>query len=133
MAIHNGQIELLAFVRDNITIATHVSKLTVSRFPLPDRFVWSHSSDRLLSAKDAFRFLHPPPLPLDWAATIWKSCIRPSHSFIFCQFMHNKLSTDGNLRRRGSLIVSVCSLSRSQAESSNHLFFECPCAAHLWD
>ncbi|XP_039686503.1 uncharacterized protein [Medicago truncatula] len=42
------------------------------------------------------------------------------------------MPTDENLRRRGCIVVSVCNLCLTAAESSEHLFLSCIFAAQLW-
>jgi ribonuclease HI len=43
------------------------------------------------------------------------------------------MPTDENLRSRGCIVVSVCSLCLLSDESSEHLFLRCQFATHLWD
>jgi len=77
-------------------------------------------------------FLRSPLVRLDWPAVIWRTCIPPSHSFVFWRLMLSKLPTDDNLRTRGCTIVSVCVLCYKHAETSSHLFLECSFAASVW-
>jgi len=46
--------------------------------------------------------------------------------------MLSKLPTDDNLRTCGCTIVSVCVLCYKHAETSSHLFLDCPFAASVW-
>jgi len=46
--------------------------------------------------------------------------------------MHNKVPTDENLMLRSLCLPSMCSICSMQAESSFHLFFQCPLAVRLW-
>lgn len=46
--------------------------------------------------------------------------------------MHNKLPCDDNLRMRGCVTVSMCSLCGSDAETSEHLFLKCSYALPIW-
>jgi ribonuclease HI len=43
------------------------------------------------------------------------------------------MPTDDNLRARGCIVVSICSLCLSAEETSDHLFLRCPFALHLWN
>jgi hypothetical protein len=95
-------------------------------------FVWRHSKDGRLSAKDAFFHLFPKPPALPWAALIWCNYIPPSHSFILWRIIHDKMPTEDKLRERGCNIVSVCSLCLGAYETTTHLFFTCPFASAMW-
>jgi hypothetical protein len=46
--------------------------------------------------------------------------------------MHGKLPTDENLILRGCHLPSVCNLCFQNAETSFHLFFQCPFAVNIW-
>jgi len=67
-------------------------------------------------------------LDCDHLETLYSS----TTSFIFWRAMHRKLSTDDNLRQQGCVIVSVCILCLSTAESTEHLFLSCPFALTIW-
>lgn len=47
--------------------------------------------------------------------------------------MLNKLPTDDNLKNRGCLLPSMCTLCRRSEESIFHIFFECSYATNLWN
>jgi len=113
-------------------IANRVAALVLPNDPLPDSLVWLHSTDGKLTSKLALNFLKPATVTLPWAAGIWKSCIPPSHSFIFWRIMHGKKPTDENLRRRDYIIVSICNFCLCTDESSDHLFFQCSFAKNIW-
>ena len=81
----------------------------------------------------AFDYLRLRSVTLPWAESIWRAAIPPSQSCIYWRLNHNKMPTDENLRRRGWIVVSICSLCLSKDESSDHLFFRCPFADHLWE
>jgi len=83
MAIVQVQREMPSFVFANPTVASQVSKFIFPISPLPDMFAWLHSTDGMLTAKDAFNFLHTAPISIDWASSIWRPCIPHSHSFTF--------------------------------------------------
>ena len=99
---------------------------------LPDVLVWLHATDGKLTAKQAKTFLIPAAPEFTWLDLIWRSCIPPSHSFIFWRLFHGKKPTDENLRARGCVTVSICNLCMRSEETSVHLFLQCPFAAELW-
>jgi hypothetical protein len=95
--------------------------------------VWRHTSDGTLSSKHAFSFIRPQTPFLPSADLIWNSVIPPSHSFIYWRLHHGKMPTDENLRSRGCIVVSICSLCLTTDESSEYLFLRCQFATRLWD
>jgi len=113
-------------------VASHVAHMVLPTTPLPDALVWLHSPDGKLTSKLSFNFLQPAAVSLPWGAAIWKFCIPPSHSFILWRIMHGKMLTDENLRHRGYIIVSICSLCLGTNETSAHLFLHCSFATNLW-
>lgn len=66
-----------------------------------------------------------------WAKLLLNTYIPPSRSFITWRLIHNKLPTDDNLRKRGCFIVSICCFCMQEAESSQHIFFDCPATYRL--
>lgn len=108
--IDNGTLRLPAVLTAVGDIQNLVNDITLPTISLPDVLVWRHTSDGKLTSKHAFEFLCPwfPSLP--WAELIWSSAIPPSHSCLFWRLHHGKMPTDENLRRRGCIVVSVCSL-----------------------
>ena len=114
--IVNGGWELPAVLKDFGDINARLA---------PDVLVWSHNPDVVLTSKLAFSFLRTQNTILPWAEQIWSSAIPPSHSCIYWRLHHGKMPTDENLRSRGYIVVSVCSLCLALDESSDHLFLRC--------
>ena len=75
----------------------------------------------------------PADTIIPWAFMIWKTCIPPSHSFIFWPLIHGKMPIDENLCVRGCIIVLVCNFWLETDETSEHLFLRCPFVADLWN
>jgi hypothetical protein len=57
----------------------------------------------------------------------------PTKSLIIWIIFHNVVATDDNLRKRGLIMVSCCSLCGKQHESVSCLFFQCDFAGTLWN
>lgn len=131
-AIVDGQWVLPHPVLHDAAVVSRISHVTLPTSPLPDKLVWIHARDGALSAKIAFQFLNPVPPAISRETNIWRSCIPPSHSFIFWHLKHRKMPSDENLRLRGCTIVSVCVLCLGAAEYASHLFLSCPFAVDLW-
>jgi len=85
-----------------------------------------------MTNKLAFNSLYGNSQRVPWSNFIWTTFIPPSRSFITWRFLHDKLPTDDNLRKRGCTIVSICCFCMEQAESSHHIFLECKVTANLW-
>ena len=130
--IMDGAYYLPAAVMAVPEVASRVAHMVLPTAPLPNALVWLHSSDGKLTSKISFNFLLPAAVSLPWAAAIWKSCIPPSHSFILWRIMHGKMPTDENLRRRGCIIVSICSFYLGIDGTSAHLFLHCSIATTIW-
>jgi len=129
----NGALRLPAALTSVADIQTRAHEIVLPAGNLPDALVWIHTTDGKLSSKQALDYLRPRALTLPWAEYIWRAAIPPSHSCIYWRLNHNKMPTDENLRRHGCTVVSICSLCLSTDESSDHLFFRCPFANHLWE
>jgi len=82
--------------------------------------------------QDCVSVLNPSPPSLDWAATIWRQCIPPSHSIVFWRLMRSKLPTYKNLRAKGWTLVSICVICYKQDVTSSHLFLSCEFTVALW-
>jgi hypothetical protein len=57
---------------------------------------------------------------------IWRFFIPPARFLITWRLVHNIISTEDNLPKRGFTIVSCCSLCGSSFETTNNLFLQCP-------
>ena len=113
-------------------VTPHLDIVVLPSSPLTDSLAWQHSSDGKLFAKQAKLFLTPAAPALHWPNLIWRSCIPPSHAFIFWRLFHGKMPTDKNLRDRGCITISVCNFCMKTDESSVHLFLCCPFVMELW-
>jgi ribonuclease HI len=131
--ILNNQWVLPPLIEDRFPSLKHtVEQVTIPLEHRSDSLAWKHSVTGDLSLKQAY-LLKDHQLPqLQWAKSIWCKDIPPSKSLIAWRLMHEKLPTDENLRLRGCSFPSVCNLCFKEAESSFHLFFQCPYAVKIW-
>lgn len=132
MVIFDGKWQISRPLIDFPAVAEHALNIMLPVTPLSDKRVWKHAIDGVLTARLAYLFLRPTLVRLDWLAVIWRTCIPPSHSFVFWRMMLSKLPTDENLQMRGCTLVSVCVLCYKQGETSSHLFIECDFAVSVW-
>jgi len=109
-------------------VSNFLATVVLPNAPLPDLFVWQHSTDGIFTAKQAKLFITPAAPVLGWPDLIWRPCIPPSHAFIFWRWFHGKMPTAENLRTRGCVTDSVCNCCMNSDESSDHLFLRCPFA-----
>lgn len=94
--------------------------------------MWEASNNGILTFKDAYNHLNPDAQSVSWGKLILNSSIPPSRSFLLWRPLHNKVPTDYNLRLRGCIFVSMCSLCKSSAETSHHLFIDCNFVLGIW-
>jgi len=131
--IVNGTWNIPEAISEFGDIRERSDAIVIPHNQLLDVLVWKHSLDGTFSSKIACNFLRPLSPVLPWADSIWSAAIPPSHSFIYWRLYHRKIPTDENLRSRGCVVVSVCSLCLTTYESSKHLFLRCHFASRLWD
>lgn len=113
-------------------VAEEIRKIIILLFCVEDQLVWSKSDSGELKIRDAFHFLNPQGNSVSWGKIIWSSCIPPSRTFLLWKLLHNKMTTDENLQRRGCTFVSICSLCGQYQETSIHLFLQCSFAKIQW-
>ncbi|XP_019416431.1 PREDICTED: uncharacterized protein LOC109327725 [Lupinus angustifolius] len=99
---------------------------------LLDKLVWLHSSDGILTSKEAYNFTKPAQPQDQWCKNIWSISIPPFKSFVTWRLYNNIMPTDENLKLRGMALPSICKLCWSTKESSAHLFFHCSFAKLIW-
>lgn len=120
-------------VRKDAALADQIYKVNLPTVDMPDKLCWTSAPDGELTSKVAYNTLTGAGAHVLWAKLLWNSYIPPSRSFITWRLLHNKLPTDENLRKRGCFIVSICCFCLQAAESSHHIFFDCPVTFKLWE
>lgn len=98
-----------------------------------DNLHWNAATDGHLTNKLAYSFLSAAGQHVNWHKIVWIAYVPPTRAFICWRFLHNRIPTDENLRKRGCQIVSICCFCRRQAETSNHIFLHCPITTQIWD
>jgi len=114
-------------------LADKIHRITLSEVELPDQLNWTMATDGHLTNKLAYSCFAGQHQSVPWASWLWNSHIPPTRAFITWRLIHNKIPTDENLRKRGCHIVSICCFCLQNAESSNHIFFECRVTTRLWE
>lgn len=114
-------------------LANSIIKITLPVEDVPDRLNWHHAIDGVMTSKLAYTFLDGTGNKIPWHKLVWNVYTPPTRSFIAWTWIHDKLPTDDNLRKRGCFVLSMCCFCNKHAESSNHIFLSCPVTFQLWD
>lgn len=109
-----------------------VSQVEIPLVSCDDKMVWTDSSTRQLSFKEAYQFLNPISNTIGWNKQIWLQHVPPSRSFLVWRLFHGRLPIDENLKLRGQVGVSMCSLCGMVEEILEHLFLQCDYARSFW-
>ncbi|XP_019432659.1 PREDICTED: uncharacterized protein LOC109339643 [Lupinus angustifolius] len=97
-----------------------------------DKFVWHNTNDGTLSLKATFACVCNHIPQLSGLKHIWSAHIAPSKSFILWRLLKNRMPMDNNLQKRGCAMGSICNLCNTNAESTDHMFLQCPFAMYIW-
>lgn len=128
--MNNSYWSIPSFVPDVFPILSHlVQQVTLPSVSKEDILVWKGNSTGVLTFQDAFLFKYGLGQNISWAKSTWSLDISSSLSFLI---MHDKMPTDDNLMRRGSSMPSMYFSCQSCAETTTHLFFQCPFALRMW-
>jgi len=103
-----------------------INHIIIPKPQLQDDLIWKGAPSHSLTFKEAFTFKSPISQKLQWAKTIWSPHIPPSKSFLAWRIMQDWMPTDEKLMSRGCSMASVCSNCFKEAESTMHVFFNCP-------
>jgi len=114
-------------------LAAKILGITLPIEDIPDKLNWVSAADGQLTNKTAYAELYGNNQRVPLFQLLWNTYIPPSRAFITWHLIHNKIPTDENLRKRGCTIVSICCFCLSQAETSQHIFFECVVTTRLWN
>jgi len=107
--IVNGAWCLLKFLtaRDSV-LASKILKITLPVSDVPDSLNWKLTTDGIMTSKSSYTFLASDGQNVPWFKNVWNSYTPPTRAFISRRFIHNRLPTDDNLRKRGCYVVSMC-------------------------
>lgn len=138
-AISNGEWWITASRSRNAVIQCLCQCLpdpsVVDPFCEDDTYMWKVGDSRAslkFSASATWHFLNPPRVEVDWYKGIWFSGRIPKHKFIAWVAARKRLHTRDRLISWGLNVPTSCLLCNSTAESSQHLFFNCPFSSAVW-
>nr|GEY52614.1 RNA-directed DNA polymerase, eukaryota, reverse transcriptase zinc-binding domain protein [Tanacetum cinerariifolium] len=105
----------------------------VNLVPQADRHIWSLDSSEVFSVASMRKLLDDHRSSLVSSTTRWVKYVPIKVNVFAWKVKMNALPTRFNISRRGIDIESIiCPLCDSGAESSNHLFFNCTVARHIF-
>ncbi|KAI8556569.1 hypothetical protein RHMOL_Rhmol05G0263900 [Rhododendron molle] len=99
---------------------------------VPDRVIWTLTSDGNFSAKSAWEACRHRNSFQPWHTLVWFSQGVPRWSFIAWLAILGRLSTKDRLVRWGMVVPPLCSLCLVDIESHSHLFFDCQISKMIW-
>nr|GEV06272.1 retrovirus-related Pol polyprotein from transposon TNT 1-94 [Tanacetum cinerariifolium] len=101
--------------------------------PQTDRHIWSLDSSEVFSVASMRKLLDDHRTSLVSSTTRWVKYVPIKVNVFAWKVKLNALPTRFNISKRGIDIESIlCPLCDSGAESSNHLFFNCTVARHIF-
>lgn len=121
----------------SVTIIPALLKARIRNCPIPvvsrpDKRCWDNSLSGELSLKLAYDFKRYRGIPQVRWKMIWNKYFPPSISFMVWRLLHHKMPTDDIWHKRGFSFPSRWSLYGLEAESEQHLFFNCRFVLMLW-
>ncbi|GJT54657.1 RNA-directed DNA polymerase, eukaryota, reverse transcriptase zinc-binding domain protein [Tanacetum coccineum] len=99
-----------------------------------DWIVWRNKDgkDCKFSIKEVYKDMRVQSSKSTWAKLVWYSQCIPKQSFILWMAIQGKLMTCDRMEKWGSYDMTVCALCKSDAESHDYLFFNCPFSQAIW-
>ncbi|GJU09830.1 homeodomain-like protein [Tanacetum coccineum] len=104
-----------------------------------DVLQWRDSNGSIseFSVKKVWEAIRPRGEEVDWYRMVWFSHCVPRHAFLLWLVMRNSLKTQDRLKQwdvgiNTDLNLLRCSLCDLQADSREHLFFECSYSTQVW-
>ena len=98
-----------------------------------DHPVWTVHPSGKYTTKSAWDLLRPSRDLSPLYHLIWHSDFIPRQAFILWLATRNRLSTMDRLHRQGNQDRTNCHLCNHHMESHEHLFFQCPFSANIWN
>ena len=67
-----------------------------------------------------------------WHKLLWAPFVLPKHAVIAWMVIQNRLPTLDRLKKWGLVMDETCVLCHHEAETREHLFFQCSFAVEIW-
>lgn len=99
---------------------------------IDDKLIWIRFANYGLSFKHACNYTKRDYIDLSWTKFIWHLYIFPTKSLVTWSLMHNVITIEDNLIRRGMHMVSSCYIYNHDVETLRHLFLRCMYTLIFW-
>ena len=83
-------------------------------------------------AADVWECIRPRKEKVVWYRLLWTSFVVPKHAVIAWMAIQNRLPTKDRLRSWGLEMDDKCVMCQQEAETRDHIFFDCPFAVAIW-
>ena len=83
-------------------------------------------------ATDVWECIRPRKEKVVWYRLLWTSLVVPKHAIIAWMAIQNRLPTKDRLRNWGLEMDDKCVMCQQEAETRDHIFFDCPFAVAIW-
>ncbi|KAF1881579.1 hypothetical protein Lal_00021434 [Lupinus albus] len=98
-----------------------------------NKLIWQDSNDGLLFLKGVYLFVSHVYTSHNWCKCIWSQSIPPPTSFTTSRLIKNRMPTYENLKKKESVMVSMCNLCRIREDYFDNLFLSRPFAKEIWN
>ena len=89
------------------------------------------ASNNEIKSKLAYDYFRQKTTKLVWPKMVWHKSITPKHSFMLWLGLKDRLLTKDKLQ--GIIEDQICPMCRTEAETVNHLFFQCSVGGQIWN
>lgn len=96
----------------------------------PDKVIWPHTASGIFSIASAWDLIRPRRNGNNIHRLLWHSMHIPRHSFVLWLASRRRLSTMDKIYIE--LDNRICKLCNQEAESHDHLFFQCRFSSQVW-
>lgn len=128
----------VAAIRDLLPqYETHIRKLALSTFNMPDALVWLPEKNGVFSTRSGYALAKTATTPnsagsFNWSQHIWNLKTLPKLKLFLWKIMNNALSVGEALRWRGIPGSFACK-SCGAPETILHVLLHCPVAQRVWN
>ncbi|GJV15630.1 putative RNA-directed DNA polymerase [Tanacetum coccineum] len=132
--VQNGVVVWPRFLSDKYAV---LSTCTAAISNVRDSILWrlSDGSTTAFSVSQVWNSIRPRDDKVTWYDMIWFPNNIPRHAFNLWLIVKHKLKTQDRISwwDASSSLGSACSLCEVVPDSHEHLFFDCPFAAQVWN